>query len=112
MGVEVRNHPPRWTTIYARPYRVRALILPARSAPRVGPDHPRYMEPGTPPRLLSLHVFDDGVEITKDLAPSQRHSIEELVRKACGFPPSTGRPGRQRNLARRLRAEINGGATC
>ncbi len=44
---------------------VKAIILPATKAPRVGADSPRFLEPGHVARVLGYSLFDDyGEEVT------------------------------------------------
>jgi hypothetical protein len=44
---------------------VKAIILPARKAPHVGADSPRFMEPGHVAQVIEYSLYDDyGKEVT------------------------------------------------
>jgi hypothetical protein len=59
---------------------VKAIILPARKAPHVSADSPRFMEPGHVARIISYSLHDDyGEEVTGLYFDHERMSIEALI---------------------------------
>lgn len=60
-------------------------VTVGRSAPRVGPDSPHYLDPGLPSRLEILRVLRDRVEVTPDA--DLRESLLAQCCQAAGHPP-------------------------
>ena len=61
-------------------YDVIARVLPARRAPHVGADSPRFMSPDQPARIQVLRILR-GAEEAENIMPWSRAKIEEAVRE-------------------------------
>lgn len=64
---------------------VKAAILPARNAPHVGADSPRFMEPPRRAEVVyySLHDIETGAEVTIDYCmDADDAAITDLIRQA------------------------------
>lgn len=77
---------PHWTTSYREGMRIDARIQPRRDPAHVGADSSRYLDPGRPARLLEIHVYRDGIELTTDLHPAELAEIERYICRAAGIP--------------------------
>ena len=72
-------------------------VTVGRSAPRVGPDSPHYLDPGLPSRLEILRVLRDRVEVTPDA--DLRESLLAQCCQAAGIRrASMPRPVEQLSL--------------
>ena len=76
----MKSEYPTFHVVFARiAYDVECEVFLPRKAPRVGPDHPDYMSPGTPLRVFMLRILRDRVDVGNELLPFTRSGIEELV---------------------------------
>lgn len=64
-------------------YDVHLRILPGRAPSHAGPESPRYLDPGCPPRIQIIRILKAGVvvwdRVTNDLHWSTRQQIESAV---------------------------------
>ena len=64
-------------------YQVHLRVFPGRKPARVGPDSPRYLDPGASPRARVIRILRDGFvvadQVTHELLPSTRRAIEEAA---------------------------------
>jgi hypothetical protein len=77
---------PRYPTFhitFARiAYDVECRVFPPRAEAHVGPDSPRYLDPGSPLRVVIIRILRDRVEMSgNDLLPSTRRAIADLVER-------------------------------
>lgn len=49
-----------------RAYAVECKVLPPRAPARASFDSPRYLDPGSPPRVQVLRILRDRIDVTKD----------------------------------------------
>lgn len=66
-------------------------LHPARAAPHVGADSPRFLDPGSPAHVEVLRVKEGGWDITCGLEAQTLTVIEQEVAKSVFRPPSPGR---------------------
>ena len=60
-------------------------VFPARQAPHVSADHPRYMSPGEPARIQIIRILNNAAaDVTDTLHYTTRRSIEEAVSHKLG----------------------------
>ncbi len=72
-----------------RRYACEARVFPARPAPHVGADSPRYMAPGTPGLVRILAVLVDGVwQDPADMRPETLAALQADCERQAGVRKS------------------------
>jgi hypothetical protein len=70
----------RKTSFRIDSYIVECVIELGRRAPHVGANSPRFLDPGTPAKMVGMRVFKDQIDVTDERDPAE---LARLKAQAC-----------------------------
>jgi len=75
-----------WVCLGGCEYAVPCRIVPSRAASRAGADSPRFLDPGSPPRVQVLRILRDRIDVTGEISWFTRTPIvEDAKRQALEY---------------------------